>query len=109
MLGAPKKKYLGSAGPVGGGSDAADSLVNVTSIWASAAAWAKMSLLGALGLEAGYEEGWGPQSGPPEEGSGPELVLEDGSSLKTVTVHGVESSSVTGNIPGAGEMLGIMD
>ena len=74
MLGAPKKKYLGSAGPVGGGSEATDSLVEVTSIWASAAAWAKMSPLGASGLGAGKGEGTGPQSGPSEEGSGPELV-----------------------------------
>ena len=80
MLGAPKK-YHGSAGPVGEGSEVADSLADVTSIWGLAAAWAKMLPLGSSELGAGYEEGWGPQSAP-EEGSEPELVLGAGSSLR---------------------------
>ena len=96
---------------MGEGSEVADSLADVTSVWALAAAWARMLPLGSSELGAGYEEEWEPQSAPPEEGSEPELVLwaGAGSFSKTEMVSGSESSSVTGKILGAGDGLVVME
>ena len=74
MLGAPKKKYLGSAGPVEERGRATKSGVSLTSISAASVAWAKRS--GALSATGGKQEGSQgdlTRSPGPDLGHGPAL------------------------------------